>query len=145
MSKGTEITEAAAYLDSTMRGDTGPSGVSTLAAGGIFNGAADLDVTDPYVSYRHLGGADKRTQNGFKIFTRLLFLIESVGPVDSYDAVASLAGAVDALFDLVRQTSNSTAYIYSVSREAPIERYETVSGVRKVRTGGLYRVIASKK
>lgn len=138
---GNELPETARYIVSRLSGD---SALSILAPGGVWAGVADLGVATPYIVFTLMASPDTRGSASYRNFTRPLYLIEALAPVEGYGGVASAADRMDQLIGLARNGSTDILNVASVYREQATERYEVDSGARWVRLGGFYRFIVYK-
>lgn len=142
-SPGIELIEIDAYLKATLDGD---STIISNAPGLAWRSLADDGTPTPFTIFNWQGGkGDSITVNGRRIFTRVVYKVEAVGPIENYAAIAATAGRIDALFALVRNAFTANANIYAIKRTQAISRDEMVKGFRWAHLGGLFELEVQMK
>lgn len=143
MTYGNELAEVNSYLYSTFSTD---STLPTLAPAGFWLGIADdgvLETASPpvYVAWHWQGAPDTRTSTSQRQHVRPLYLVEAVGYIENYSAIAAAATQIDKLLGKVANASTTNALIPAIYREQALERITAADGRRYVHLGGFYRFI----
>ncbi len=132
-----EIAQAYAWLDATMRADTS---LMTNASGGVWQGIADIGVTNCHVSYTQQSSADKNTVNAVRLFANLLIQIKAVGPSSQYVTLVTIADLIDTDFKRVGPVTLASGYVLACFRESTLALEEVVNGSQISHLGGIYRI-----
>lgn len=142
-SAGIELIEVDRFLKATLDSDTA---LVSSAPGLAWRSIADDGTAPPFTIFNWQGGkGDSITANGRRIFTRVLYKVEVVGPVSSYAAIIAGAQRLDALLALVRNASTTNANLYSIHRTQALAREEMVNGERWSHLGGLFEIAVQMK
>lgn len=131
-----ESARIAEYLYGALSGD------DTLAPliHGVFEGVADAGTDTPYIVFFQQSSNDTTGQNGYRLLTQDLWMVEAISTADDYTTLKTIADQVDTLLGRVIHANGADSTQLSLVRERPSQRLEVTGGVKYLRLGGQYRV-----
>jgi hypothetical protein len=134
-----EVAQAFAFIDSTMRAD---SALMAAATGGVWQGIAEIGVLPPFVIYGQQANSDITTMTKTRLWASILMQVKAMGPVKpNYAALVTIADRIDALFKSVRYVGlPGGGGVLECYRDGSIALDEVVNGVQWSQLGGLYRI-----